>query len=274
MAVITINKTDKEDKKIFTINDFRGVDFSNSMVDVSPKRASYMLNMINDNGINRKRNGWVNKTKIVSIGNTLIDAFVIPLLHNLKVYMTIENDGEHDYNTIHFYNGNEENFSIGLDQYHDDTTVTAGSGKYQCYFNRKEDVPYGYTWFENVGYFYLFGNGNFIKISCSINLNQSPKLLQFSIIKNEAYIPTTSIGITSSGNVTSYEEINILTTTRKNELEVSGAGTYKLDATNITISLDSIKWFSSSLGSYISFYTEDGTIYSSPAKDVTIGIMF
>lgn len=47
-----------KDKKRLVLEDFRGVDFSSSQMNVNPKRATQMLNMINEYGVNKKRNGW------------------------------------------------------------------------------------------------------------------------------------------------------------------------------------------------------------------------
>ena len=47
-----------KDKKRLVLEDFRGVDFSSSPMNVNPKRATQMLNMINEYGVNKKRNGW------------------------------------------------------------------------------------------------------------------------------------------------------------------------------------------------------------------------
>lgn len=45
-------------KRTYQINTNRGVDLSSSPLNVAPSRASYMRNMINDGGINKKRHGW------------------------------------------------------------------------------------------------------------------------------------------------------------------------------------------------------------------------
>lgn len=47
-----------KDKKRLVLENFRGVDFSSSPMNVNPKRATQMLNMINEYGVNKKRNGW------------------------------------------------------------------------------------------------------------------------------------------------------------------------------------------------------------------------
>ena len=45
-------------KRTYQVNTNRGVDLTSSPLNVLPSRASYMKNMINDGGINKKRNGW------------------------------------------------------------------------------------------------------------------------------------------------------------------------------------------------------------------------
>ena len=46
------------ERKMLTLSGFKGVDLSSAPTMVSPNRASYSINMINDNGINHKRPGW------------------------------------------------------------------------------------------------------------------------------------------------------------------------------------------------------------------------
>ena len=52
------------DRKMLTLSGFKGVDLSSAPTMVSPNRASYSINMINDNGINHKRPGWDEQFKL------------------------------------------------------------------------------------------------------------------------------------------------------------------------------------------------------------------
>lgn len=52
-----------KDRNSLTISNFKGVDFSSSAVNVQSNRASYMRNLINEGGVNKKRNGW-NELKV------------------------------------------------------------------------------------------------------------------------------------------------------------------------------------------------------------------
>ena len=51
------------ERKMLTLSGFKGVDLSSAPTMVSPNRASYSINMINDNGINHKRPGWDERFK-------------------------------------------------------------------------------------------------------------------------------------------------------------------------------------------------------------------
>lgn len=52
-----------KDRNSLTISNFKGVDFSSSAVNVQSNRSSYMRNLINEGGVNKKRNGW-NELKV------------------------------------------------------------------------------------------------------------------------------------------------------------------------------------------------------------------
>lgn len=45
-------------KRVYNIENIRGVDITSSPINVASNRASYMINMISDGGVNKKRNGW------------------------------------------------------------------------------------------------------------------------------------------------------------------------------------------------------------------------
>ena len=47
-----------KERQMLSLNAFKGVDLSSAPTMVSQSRASYSVNMINDNGINHKRPGW------------------------------------------------------------------------------------------------------------------------------------------------------------------------------------------------------------------------
>lgn len=205
MAVITVNKTDKDNKKIFTINDFRGVDFSNSMVDVSPKRASYMLNMINDNGINRKRNGW-NTTKLLTTSTNEDDGiakvFVIPVGSYTKLLATITNDGHL------VFVPTDSTYSIA---------TSWGTTNHYLLASNKTD----YACFLANDKTYIVGSGVFKIITFTVDTTNN----RITPVFENSFVPTTTIGITQVGNRTSYDEINKLTKRRKNKLLGAGAQT-------------------------------------------------
>ena len=47
-----------KDRNSLVLSNFKGVDFSSSAVNVQSNRATYMRNIINEGGTNKKRNGW------------------------------------------------------------------------------------------------------------------------------------------------------------------------------------------------------------------------
>ena len=53
-----INQSYAKNQKIYTLDTIKGVDTTSLPLKVKKNRASYMLNMINEGGVNKKRNGW------------------------------------------------------------------------------------------------------------------------------------------------------------------------------------------------------------------------
>lgn len=72
-----------KDRNSLTISNFKGVDFSSSAVNVQSNRASYMRNLINEGGVNKKRNGW-NELKVYS--DKINGIFEAPLKRGMLVH--------------------------------------------------------------------------------------------------------------------------------------------------------------------------------------------
>ena len=64
MAVRQTVVSDTNSPKTLTFNKLRGVDYSSSPFEVNTSRATSMKNMINEDGVNHKRNGWTEDTEI------------------------------------------------------------------------------------------------------------------------------------------------------------------------------------------------------------------
>ena len=62
-----------KERKSLVLSDFRGVDFSSSVLRVKSNRASKMRNFINEYGVNRKRNGWNELHKFVGKINGIFE---------------------------------------------------------------------------------------------------------------------------------------------------------------------------------------------------------
>ena len=72
-----------KDRNSLTISNFKGVDFSSSAVNVQSNRASYMRNLINEGGVNKKRNGW-NELKVYE--GSINGIFEAPLKMGMLVH--------------------------------------------------------------------------------------------------------------------------------------------------------------------------------------------
>lgn len=57
-------RDDMKERKMLSLSGFKGVDLSSAPTMVHQNRASYSVNMINDNGINHKRPGWEEQLKL------------------------------------------------------------------------------------------------------------------------------------------------------------------------------------------------------------------
>lgn len=93
----------KTDRKIYTLSDFRGVDYSLSPLEVKPYRATDMANLLLKDGVLHKRKGWEQlikmpsydtPTDIYSFGNVII----VRCLSESKegsVYYSVDLNNEH-----------------------------------------------------------------------------------------------------------------------------------------------------------------------------------
>jgi hypothetical protein len=64
-----------KDRNALTISDFKGVDFSSSAANVQSNRASFMRNLINEGGVNKKRHGW---NELYKLGGQINGIFEAP----------------------------------------------------------------------------------------------------------------------------------------------------------------------------------------------------
>ncbi len=197
-------------KRYYSIDNFLGVDFTSSPIEVDKRRSPNAFNMINNNGFNETRNGYE----------------VLTIFANSKI------------NGIWNFDLNDEELII----------VHAGSTLYKCNssFTTKTVLKSGLKDDRSIGlylsnYLVIF-DGNRALICSNENNN-----LSVNYIDESGYIPTTSISRDSSGGGTDYEKINLMSpyrintfltemveTTLNGELQNSPQTVFKLDDNNIT----------------------------------------
>ena len=197
-----------QSKSYYSIDNFLGVDFTSSPIEVDKKRSPNAVNMINNNGYNETRNGYeiIKKldSRINGIWNIDIPNEEILLVHaGTKLYKIDSNFKEVE-ELLNYLN--------------DERSTGIYFSDYLTIFDGKRAIIYGNT--EN-GY-------------------------KAEYIDEIGYIPTTSVGRDSSGGGTDYEKVNLMSpyrintfltemveTTINGELQNNPQTVFKLDDTNI-----------------------------------------
>lgn len=160
----------------YELTGFRGVDTASTPTDVAAKRATFMRNMINRDGINHKRYGWIHDYNQKNM-DTVYSTFEFSV--NGKVYKCVHS---------------------GTNIYVNDEVV-------------KENVYEGKTfWFYSNSKAYMYGAGN----AYVLKEDDTKELVCESVYDTtEAYIPKiyTNIGNTSQGNeiIDTLDSYNLLT---------------------------------------------------------------
>lgn len=197
-----------QSKSYYSIDNFLGVDFTSSPIEVDKKRSPNAVNMINNNGYNETRNGYeiIKKldSRINGIWNIDIPNEEILLVHaGTKLYKI---------------DSNFKKVEELLNDLNDERSTGIYFSDYLTIFDGKRAIIYGNT--EN-GY-------------------------KAEYIDEIGYIPTTSVGRDSSGGGTDYEKVNLMSpyrintfltemveTTINGELQNNPQTVFKLDDTNI-----------------------------------------
>ena len=211
--------------------DFMGVDTLSPVYSISNKRASKMCNFISRDGENHKRYGWkkylqfdgaINGVFRFTINNTKFN-----VVYAGTTFWIRRADIEEDYARIQEC---ADYISIG-------NTSTFIDRECKCYILNDRA--------------YFIGMGDFIVFAYDTSINK----YRFTTILNDkdTYIPTTTTGITcretdydandnriTYGQRQTFEDVNILTAYRRNEIigsQVGGAAgnprTYELDGDHI-----------------------------------------
>ena len=174
-------------KRIYNFEKIRGVDVTSSPINVASNRASYMVNMINEGGVNKKRHGWRD-----------VAWFEDSQGDKLPINGIFEWQGGYVVHAgTHFYECGKD-FSVSKElELADGVIVTSTKSKGY--------VQDGKLWIVGAGE-YLVYDGN---------------IIQPVMNSVYAYIPTTSIGITANieGEKTdAFQGVNLFTKKRINKL--------------------------------------------------------
>lgn len=200
------------------LSNFKGVDFSSSPLLVAQNRATNAKNFIYENGVNRKRNGWIEKFR-VGEGNvncifecSLNKENMIIVYSGTRFYRITMNDGK----------------------YKDIEEITNTSSYETCKVNTSRLIDRRCQMFVNNNRVYIIGCGDYLTYG-KYGDNYELRRVEDDEITS---IPTTSINIDAdsveNGNQESAQSPNLLTRKRKNTFvgNVSGS-TYTVDAQNI-----------------------------------------
>lgn len=165
-------------KKIFSIDNFMGVDFSSSPIEIDKRRSPNAKNIINNNGYNESRNGY----EVITTIGTKINGW-----WNIDT-----SKGE-----LFLVHSGDKLYEVSVD------------------FNLSTVVLTGMSNHRSVGLYFedklLIFDGTRAVIYGKFEDSYSAKFLDTC-----GYIPTTSVGRNASGGGTDYEKINMLSPYRIN----------------------------------------------------------
>lgn len=221
------------DKKTFSINKFRGVNYTPNQLNVDDDHAVEISNIVYKDKINQKRNGWEQITKVTNVTYyTKEDGVLVEHLNstNINGLWIFEVDGI-EYIIAHI---GKLLFRI------------KGIGRDKSFLNAKV-IPM--VRFENNKYivdlelndsksYAFYGSGNLYILDGNkytvLKIKEGEATLSLVEDDEETYIPTTTIGITYKDSAVNMaaplDDVNLLTQYRKNKLV---SGTYIDDGTTV-----------------------------------------
>lgn len=207
-----VTASNKKDIRRLELSKFRGIDTSNTLLTVSPYRATNMLNFISRNGINEKRNGWTQVQKYPE----RIDGIFEFWLEDTQ-YIFVFSGGKVYANGVDITTSATVN-PLG--------TLTKTKPSMFIYGNR--------AYFIGMGDFAVFGKwGNLIELRRVVD-------------NTDTYIPKTTINILESTQTDIrqvLDDINIISTYRTNSLfgTATAPAYFQLDTTVDTDSVTVLK---------------------------------
>lgn len=246
------NVPTQRQNNVYSIDEFKGVDFTSSPIEVDKRRSPKSINMICKNGKNEKRNGYNILNNIGScingVWNIDTPTSEVFLVHSGNALYQTDNEFK---NKTLILNGMSNNRSIGL------------------YIN---------------GYLVIFDGVRAVVFACFDGINYEAKFLDSC-----GYEPITSIGRDSNGGGTEFEKINLISPYRINMflsaaiesgIDEEGNPTYTamnkfpLDDTNID-SIELVQKMTNDAEWVIvtdyTFDLEKGEVYFTPGDPPVIG---
>ncbi len=217
-------KITQPEKKRFSIDNFRGVDFASSKINADKTRATDTRNLIHKNGVNHKRNGWNELCQFVdSSGDPLQINGFWNWVDSYDEDITIVHAGTKIYRVSNFGDVTSPNVTY--------TDVTASSTYKPSYVSLLS------TWTNKISAgvldqrsygvikgdrLYLFA-GSMYLVYGTWDAGTSYELRAVED-NSDTYVPTTTIGIAANGNSAlsgieqSHDEVNMLCRKRRNKL--------------------------------------------------------
>ncbi len=203
----------QKERRTLSLNEFLGVDYLNSPINVNPRRAVESLNLINKNGVNCKRNGWNEFIKITD------DEGKECSINGIFKYM--------DYYIVHAGTKFFKVYDDGEGFKYVDITNNETKVYPSCFINSRSEA---YLLNKKL---YIIGAGDYL-VYGSWDGEETYELRRVED-NEDTYIPTTTININKDGTEDDIRGIldmpNLLCSKRKNSLVGAGAGaTWTLDA--------------------------------------------
>lgn len=199
-----------KEKLQIELSDFKGVDFSSSPLRVQQNRASNMKNFINEYGVNKKRNGWNELFRIKNQDGSVAKINGIYQYVNNDYKMMLVHAGTRFYE-VEYNTTTKKYISTDITE---SSTYAEADVDVSLLLDKRSQV------FFNNSKAYITGCGDYL-VYGSWDNGETYELRR--VIDNEdTYVPTTTISIdndaVTDGTRSSLDDINLLSTKRKNQL--------------------------------------------------------
>jgi hypothetical protein len=261
MAVKQTIPTYTNSTKSLTLGNFKGIDASSSPFEVNISRATYCQNLINEDGVNHKRQGW---TQDIELNNYIFSKKNTEILGIYPVVLGYESENVYGY--VIAYKTATDIAQIEVKLKNDYPNINSTNNITLSINSNTKNVGC----FTNAGKVYVLCGGNYILIT--LEKENEIFSLKFKEQKEFAYIPTTTISINSvydeennRATLSSLEEANVLTPKRKNSLigmdrtpiEFVFYYSYSMASGTTTVSYIDVYKTSESIDKAIRFYPKE-----------------